>query len=252
VDTLSSKLQQEDGTAQITYAISVQNESGRSAGLSNQVQISALPAVPPPDGFTAEVVADGVRISWMCPSHFTVSGLEFEDRFRVYRRPEARQTDSKIAEVDLRDCSKLELLDQDFDWEKTYYYRANAVTIIAEAGKPQIEVEGDDTAVLKVFTHDVFPPAVPSGLQAVFSGVGQAPFIDLIWAPDTEADLAGYNIYRHEEGEQPAKINPELVNAPAFRDKNVAAGKKYFYSVSAADLRGNESARSAEASEQVP
>ena len=47
---------------------------------------------------------------------------------------------------------------------------------------------------------------MPTGLQAVFSGVGQAPFIDLVWSPDTEADLAGYNIFRHEENGPAGKI----------------------------------------------
>jgi fibronectin type 3 domain-containing protein len=105
---------------------------------------------------------------------------------------------------------------------------------------------------VKVFAHDVFPPAVPSGVQAVFSGVGQQPFVDVIWAPNTDADLAGYNIYRHEDGGEPRKINPALVTAPAFRDTNVVPGHSYFYSVSAVDVRGNESARSGEAGEAVP
>jgi fibronectin type 3 domain-containing protein len=43
-----------------------------------------------------------------------------------------------------------------------------------------------------------------------------------------------------------------LVKTPAFRDMKVVAGKTYFYSVSAADQRGNESARSEETSESVP
>jgi len=126
------------------------------------------------------------------------------------------------------------------------------VTVIHEEGKPEIQFEGDDTPPVRVFAHDVFPPAVPSGLQAVFSGVGQQPFIDLIWAPDTDADLAGYNVFRHEGGAEAVKINSELVKTPAFRDMNVASGKTYIYSVSAVDVRGNESARSQEASEAVP
>jgi len=105
---------------------------------------------------------------------------------------------------------------------------------------------------VKVFAHDVYPPAVPSGLQAVFSGVGQPPFIDLIWSPVTDADLAGYNVYRREDDGPSAKTNSELVKTPALRDSNVSSGKKYFYSVSAVDLRGNESARSEETSESVP
>ena len=113
-------------------------------------------------------------------------------------------------------------------------------------------MEGDDTPEVKVFAHDIFPPAVPAGLQAVFSGPGQQAFIDLIWAPVADADLEGYNLYRHEEGAAAVKLNSEPVKTPAYRDAQVMAGKTYFYSVSAVDQRGNESARSEEASERVP
>ena len=94
---------------------------------------------------------------------------------------------------------------------------------------------------------------MPAGLEAVYTPVSQqAGFIDLTWAPDTEADLAGYDIYRHEQGAEPVKISSEPVKTPAFRDRNVVTGHKYFYSVSAVDLRGNESGKSGEASEAVP
>jgi fibronectin type 3 domain-containing protein len=126
------------------------------------------------------------------------------------------------------------------------------VTVAAAPGKPEVEVEGDDTPAVQIFAHDVFPPAVPTGLQAVFSGVGQAPFVDLVWSPDTEPDLAGYNVFRHEENQPPVKLTSELVKAPAFRDSKVESGKKYFYSVSAVDERNNESTKSEETSEQVP
>jgi hypothetical protein len=46
-------------------------------------------------------------------------------------------------------------------------------------------------------------------------------------------------------------MNFELVNTPAFRDSNVVPGHSYFYSISAVDVRGNESSRSEEASETV-
>ena len=127
-----------------------------------------------------------------------------------------------------------------------------SLSVITPSGGPEIQVEGDDTPEVQVFAHDVFPPAVPSGLQAVFSGPGQGPFIDLIWAPASDVDLAGYNVYRHEEGMTPEKVNAELVKTPAYRDKNVVSGKEYFYSVSAVDVRGNESAQSEETSEGAP
>ena len=76
--------------------------------------------------------------------------------------------------------------------------------------------------------------------------------MDLVWSPNSEADLAGYDIFRREEGGQPLKLNLEPVKTPAYRDTNVQSGKQYFYSVSAVDERNNESARSEEASEQIP
>jgi hypothetical protein len=142
-------------------------------------------------------------------------------------------------------------LDQTFEWEKTYFYRGTVVSVVEAAGKA-VAVEGDDTVELKVFAHDVFPPATPSGLQAVFSGPGQLPSIDLIWAPVTDADLDGYNVYRREDGGDAVRVNTELVKTPAFRDTAVVSGKTYSYSVSAVDARGNESARSEAAGERVP
>jgi len=115
-----------------------------------------------------------------------------------------------------------------------------------------VNAEGDDSPVQKVLTKDIYPPAVPAGLQAVFSGPGQTAFIDLLWAPVSDVDLAGYNVYRHEDGGPSVKINADLVKAPAFRDNNVTAGRTYRYSVSAVDERGNESAHSEETGESVP
>jgi hypothetical protein len=253
-DTLPQELQMQDPTAEITYAVSVLNESGRSAGLSNLVQVPSAPTLPPPERLNAEVTSDGVLLSWTCPAEIrAIPSIGY--KLRIYRREPAKQTDARISDVNLVECSQTQrpqFLDQTFEWEKHYDYHAAVVTVVAQLGMPEVEVEGDDAPVIQVFAHDIFPPAVPAGVQAVFSGVGQAPFVDLVWSPDTEADLAGYNIFRHEEGGQPVKLNPEPVKAPAYRDTNVQPGQKYFYSVSAVDDRSNESARSEETSEQVP
>jgi fibronectin type 3 domain-containing protein len=86
----------------------------------------------------------------------------------------------------------------------------------------------------------------------VFSQSPQQSSIDLTWNPNSDSDLAGYNVYRRTDNTQPVKLNTDLVKTPAFRDTGVQPGSRYFYSVSAVDLRNNESARSPEASETVP
>jgi hypothetical protein len=246
VDTLPVSLL--DPGKEIFYAVEVLNQSQRSAGLSNIVEVPAAPTLAAPTDLTAQVTADGVVLHWIPvaspaeanPTHFL---------YRIYRRQEGNKAEAMAAELPL-DTARF--VDHNFEWQKTSYYRATVVTLISREGKPEAQVEGDDTPVVKVFADDVFPPTTPSGLQAVFSGVGQQPFVDLIWAPDTETDLAGYNVFRHEEGAATVKINSELVKTPAYRDTAVHSGARYFYTVSAVDLRGNESGRSGEATEQVP
>jgi hypothetical protein len=124
--------------------------------------------------------------------------------------------------------------------------------MIRQSQGTEQQVEGDDTPEVTIVAHDVFPPAIPSGLEAGFSGPGQKPFIDLVWTPDTDADLAGYNVYRSENASESIKVNTDLVRSPAFRDTAVVPGHEYTYSISAVDARGNESAHSRPATEKVP
>jgi len=250
-DTLPPEFLQRSPADFITFGVEVLNANRRSAGLSNLVQVSAAPTLPPPENFRAQLTAEGVILTWKgVPPPQSVTGLHFV--YRVYRGTEGNNSATIVGDVPLNPDAQAELRDHSFDWEKTYKYRAMVVTMVPQPNQPDLPVEGDDTPSVQVTTHDIFPPAVPSGLQAVYSGVGQQPFIDLIWSPVTEADLAGYNVYRHEEGQQAVKINSAPVATPAYRDNNVQSTRKYFYTVTSVDLRGNESAASEETSEQVP
>lgn len=259
VDALPAQLLSDNASIFATYAIEVLNADGRGAGLSNQVRVPLVHTLPPPQDFRARVTSQGVVLSWVSDIP-AASSQQVHYLYRVYRRqearPEGRQENSAqqilAGEIPAGAEHNLSLTDANIEWEQTYEYRADTVTVVAEQNKPEIRVEGDDTPEIKVFAHDVFPPAVPSGLQAVSSGPGQKTFIDLVWAPVSDVDLDGYNVYRHEEGQPPVKLNAETVKTPAYRDANVISGRRYFYSVSAVDVRGNESARSEEASETVP
>ena len=231
-----------------SYAVQVENTHGRSAGLSNQVVIPLAPTLPAPTDLKAQVTPDGVELTWTGSLHEHDPENKLRHSYRVYRREQGTQKEMVAGEVQLGSSMAATLLDRGVQWEKTYDYKVTAVTVEPVRGKDE-QVEGDDSPEVEVFVHDVFPPAVPSGLQAVSSGTPQQPAIDLNWAPDTESDLAGYNIYRHGEGTPPLKVNRELVKTPVYRDTDVQAGHTYFYSVTAVDVRGNESAKSGEAEE---
>lgn len=248
---LEASLQLQNPAADVFYAVNVLNAYGRSAGLSNQVSVPAAPTLPAPADFSAKLTAEGVRLSWR---PITPPALVERLRYavRIYRHEQGQAGDAVAGEAPLASSSASEFSDQTFEWEKTYVYRACVVTYVSQADGSERQVEGDNTPSVSILAHDVFPPATPTGLQAVFSGPGQKPFIDLIWTPNTEVDLAGYNVYRREGGGQPAKVNSELVKSPAWRDSDITPGQEYWYSVTAVDARGNESQRSEEASETFP
>lgn len=101
--------------------------------------------------------------------------------------------------------------------------------------------------MVEIIPHDVFPPAVPSGLGAIYA----TDAVELIWAANSEPDLAGYNVYRRQDDGPAQKVNPEILRTPIFRDPSVRAGRKYFYYVTALDLANNESAPSEEVSVEI-
>ncbi len=248
-DTLPALLESDSPSDVTFYAVQVFNVDGRAAGLSNRVPIPLVRTLAPPRDFSSQVTNEGVVLSWSGVASPASPGSRYV--FRIYRRADTQQR-TLVGEVPAAGQSRRTLADPEIEWQKNYAYTIETDTLIDRSGKlPQV-IEGEDSPAVTVFADDKFPPAVPAALQAVFSGPGQKAFIDLVWAPDSDADLAGYNIYRHTEGTSPVKINSDPTQAPAYRDAAVEAGKRYFYSVSAVDVRGNESGRSEEASESVP
>jgi hypothetical protein len=256
-DTLPADLQAMYPTGFVTYAVEAMNWRWRSAGLSNQVKIPLAPTLPPPRGANVSVTAEGVVVEFQCAGPVpAAAALRFS--CRVYRQQESAAP-ALVASVAANSCksagaAECRVVDHGFEWEKTYRYWVTSATEVFENNKKVAEVEGDDSErSAPVWAHDIFPPEVPAGLEAVASGVGQKPFVDLSWTPVTAADLAGYNVYRQEPGAPNwTKINREPVTVPAFRDETVAAGRTYTYAVSAIDVRGNESARGQSSSETLP
>lgn len=249
-DTLPASIQSQDPAAEVTYAVEVLNRNARGAALSNRFHVPAVATLPPPSDLTATLTDEGAVLTWTNAGESeTIAGVQH--RYRIYRRDGSSSKDSIAGELPLTEAGPASFTDSSFAWEKTYLYRVTAVSIVKRPDS-EVQIEGDDSAPVRVIAHDVFPPSVPAGLQAAYSGEGQKPFIDLIWAPVTNSDLAGYNVYRSETNAAAIKLNSELVKSPSFRDTAVTSGKSYTYTVSAVDVRTNESKRSEPTSEPVP
>ncbi len=109
-----------------------------------------------------------------------------------------------------------------------------------------INYDYNDNVYLIQNIKPLSPPSTPAGLTATSGGAG----ILLKWTANTEANLAGYNIYRAGAAAGPfTKINTSgLISQADFNDAFAPIGSASFYQVSAVDLSGNESAKSAVAS----
>jgi hypothetical protein len=193
-----------------------------------------------------------IQLSW------TRVGATPPASYRVYRAQ--LQTGEAASGQDLTKLqSRLKMIgtatesnynDADFEFGQVYLYVVRAAV---QFGPDAVESENSMAAV--VTARDTFPPAAPVGLVAVLiPATNQASQgVELSWAISPEADLAGYFVYRSEEiATNGARINPEALPSPAFRDISVLGGKTYFYRVSAVDRAGNESALSSAIQADIP
>ena len=90
-------------------------------------------------------------------------------------------------------------------------------------------------------------PDAPANLAASASTAG----ISLTWDPNTELDLAGYNVYRSTSPGVTTvgtPINGALLTSPTYVDSNVAGGTTYYYVVTAVDTGSHKSDPSNEVS----
>ncbi len=240
----------------LSYSVKVNNDSGRNAGPSNSVLIFVAPSLAAPPDLKAQLSSKEIVLSWQAHELPTSTNLRAEYFYRVKRLlkdPQVKQpAETTLVEFPATPGS-MTYVDHSFTWEKSYDYRVCGVTrVISTDGKILAEFEGQDSPTATIVAHDIFPPPVPTGLQAVYSSVDSQRFIDLTWSTDLENDFAGYNVYRSDAGGTEIRINTDIVKTPAYRDNNVAAGKSYIYKVTAVDTRGNESAKSEPANEKVP
>ena len=90
---------------------------------------------------------------------------------------------------------------------------------------------------------DEAPPAAPSGLVSELQGNG----LHLSWTPSGAPDLAGYSVYRAiAPGGVYTKLNLDLITVAEYQDDALPAdATSLLYQVTASDMSGNESARSA-------
>ncbi len=260
----------------LSYFVELRNGNGRTAGPSNVAVVLAGEAPAPVANLSAEVRKTGVVLRWtpLQAAAQESSAIRLHRKLLTTSTAKApRQNEQGLlapspAPVEqnllVDSCAPVagkggcRALDSSIRFGQVYEYRAQRVARVTVEGKT-LELAGELSAPVRVEALDIFPPAVPTGLAAVATtgenGAGNAPqtAIDLSWQPVTDADLAGYAVYRREGDGVWQRISPAgpLV-PPAFHDTQVQPGHIYRYAVSSIDQGGHESARSVETEESVP
>lgn len=194
--------------------------NGKASGWSNLVTVPVVAPPETPADVRAKNTAQGVQLSWQA------AGMNF----RIFRRSGAEPF------APVADTPQSPWTDITTEFGKTYVYHVQTIEKLPNGG----EAESDLSSDVSITPVDIFPPAVPAGLHAA-----AAPnSIELSWDSNTEADLAGYRVYRAVAGGPFEKI-ADTSTLPTYSDHAVEHGKTYRYAVTAVDQSGNESARSA-------
>ena len=208
----------------VRVGVKALNDKDHDAGFSNMVALHVAPALATPANLKADAVAEGIQLSWDSP----------EKNFTIFRQGPG---DAGLVKLGTADHSPY--VDKAVEFGKAYRYAVQSSTAAAQS--EIAEMKAPLTPV------DTFPPAVPRALVAVAG----TQSVELVWDRDTEADLAGYRIYRDAGSGQFEKIG-ESKDTPSFSDKNVEKGKRYRYMVTAYDQLGNESKPSEVADAFIP
>ena len=208
--------------------------------VSKTVEAVLLDVSGPVEGLTVQPTEHALELRWQPPSR-TLSGGAPADLagYRVYKSQTGKPDSFRL----LGETASAAYQDPDFQFKNTYFYKVRAV--FQRDGQV---AESEDSEAVKITPLDTFPPPPPAGLTGLYT-VGQ---VELIWTANTEPDLAGYNVYRRDDGGPPHRINRALASTPIFHDASVELGHAYAYEVTAVDLAGNESRPSTEVQAQVP
>ncbi len=237
------------------YRVRTRVSDKKSSADSNVVSLRLFPVPARIASLEASVTETGIQLKWAAPDKTSAGEpLGPIQEFHIYRGeldPASTTAASKdLAQgvwksrpLQIATTAAPEFLDTGFDFGKTYAYLVR--TVVLEGG---IAHESGDSQASILTPKDIFPPAPPQGIvAAVLPGASPgALVVDLSWSINLETDLAGYRLYRSEqEGTRGPLLTPDLLLTPAYRDNSVSSGKRYWYTVTAVDRTGNESASGA-------
>lgn len=207
----------------LVVGVRLSNPRGRFAGFSRLFTISVVAPLSQPVVRARAIAPQGVELTWDAD---TRAGIRYS----------VKRFDTGVTEpIALGEASEGRWVDSAALFDKEYRY-----VVQATWKENDISAISQPSAPAAITPVDTFPPAAPTGLTALL-GVTS---IEIAWDRNTEADLAGYRIYRAlAPGGEFVRI-AEVGSTPAYSDRQFTKNATHRYAISAIDRRGNESTRS--------
>lgn len=186
---------------------------GHFSAWSNRVALDVISPLAAPQ-LQVKGTADGYKLMWATDGR--------ANKFQILRQGPGEKVSSVVGISD-----RPEYVDGTAQWEKTYGYN-----VVAQLSN----TESFPSATVTVNEPDRFPPAVPSGVVALAG----PDSVELSWKRNEETDLKGYVLSRSTDGSA-FERQGQLLSLPSYTDRAVQHGKKYRYTLSAVDEKGNAS-----------
>jgi hypothetical protein len=229
----------------IAYRLRTAAGQGPWSALSHPSSLTLVVPPDPPSHLTATVSNSAMVLRWSPPAP---GSAPTPISFTLYRTPLHRDGQAAGSTEAIGVTTGTAFQDTSIEPGRSYRY-----TLRSLVPAPTGTVESADSAPLIVRVPPLAPPS-PQGVVAIpVRRPSGSLEVDLSWAIGGERDLAGYNVYRSERrDERGVRLNRHLLASATFRDTTVAAGRVYYYSVTAVDRAGNESVPSAPATVTLP
>jgi fibronectin type 3 domain-containing protein len=244
-DSLTADEFQQHRGQHVSYKVRTAAGSSEWSAPSKPAEVTlAVPPEPVRD-LTATVTGGAVDLHWQAPQPGPSPSPE---TFLIYRTELGPSGTAMAAPLASGATTGTSYRDTAVEAGRSYRYTVRGV---AQVNGKEVESADSEAVVVHVV---LAPPAAPEGLTAIpLRAPGGSPEVDLSWEIGSEANLAGYNVYRSEQpGQRGARLNRQLLAAPAYRDTTVTPGRSYSYTVTAVDPAGNESQASAPVTASVP
>ena len=226
-----------------TYVVVALDEHGRPSPPSNRVVVALAAAPVAPPRVEAQPGDTQVRLTWDAPATLADGSPAPPDLvYDVFRAVAPGAPGGRPS--NLEPVTARQYVDLAVQNDVTYHYAVRAR--LGPGG-----AQSGPSAVAAATPEDATPPAQPRGLVAVLAG----STVRLAWQAVSEADLAGYLVYRSTTaGRGHVRLSAAPQGTTTFVDADVRPGQTYFYVVTAVDRskRANESVPSPEASATLP